>query len=73
MSHICDISALHGSEWHYEALHMLVIGVRHKPMNMAKTVDGGSKRAQPPRPHANCAFSDPAHALWWVPEAFSFV
>ena len=20
--------------------------------------------------HANCGFSDPPHALWWVPEAF---
>ena len=20
--------------------------------------------------HAICGFSDPAHALWWVPEAF---
>ena len=65
MSHICDISALHGSEWHYEALHMLVIGVRHKPMNMAKmvdglsAVDGGSKRAQPPPPPRKLLFQWP--------------
>ena len=39
MSHICDISPLRGSECdHNEALQFLVIGVRHKPMKMAKNV-----------------------------------
>ena len=50
MSHICDISPLHDSECvpkHYEALQMLVIGVRHKPMNMAKKVDGFSPALWP--------------------------
>ena len=33
-------------------------------------LDGGSKGAEPLTAHANCDFSDSAHTLWWVPEAF---
>ena len=38
MSYICDISPLRGSECvpgHYEALQMLVIGVRHTPIKLS--------------------------------------
>ena len=33
--------------WYYEALQMLVIGVRDKPMKMAKNVDGFSAALWP--------------------------
>ena len=33
-------------------------------------VNWGLKRAQPPRRPPNLRFCNPAHALWWVPEAF---
>ena len=68
---------------------MLVIGVRHKPMKMAKTLmvlqppfglnnDYGCPPLMrvrrglcPLAAHANFGFSDPAHTLWWVPEALA--
>ena len=37
------------------------------------SVNGGSKRAVPLAAYANCGFSDPAHTLWWVPEAFPWL
>ena len=55
---------------------MLVIGVRRKPMKMAKTL----MVLQPPfglnndygcPPLMRVRFSDPAHTLWWVPEALA--
>ena len=68
------------------ALQLLVIGVRHKFMKVATKVAGfdllglnndygrilkGVRRGLSPlAAHANCGFSDPAHALWWVPEVF---
>ena len=55
---------------------MLVIGVRHKPMKMAKEVDGNDYRRNfkggvPPLIGVRRGRSPlAAHALWWVPEGF---
>ena len=48
MSHICDISPLRGLECVPSIMKLLlVIGVRHKPMNVAKNVDGFSAALWP--------------------------